>query len=67
MKFSAVAAFAAFSASLLAVGTQAQSVFSPAKPPAVPLGVKSPYLTTWLQAGSGNSGNLAGEWPTFWA
>jgi hypothetical protein len=31
------------------------------RPPAVPLVVKSPYLSTWLAAD-----NLAGTWPTFW-
>jgi hypothetical protein len=67
MKFSTGAAYAAFSGALLAVGVQAQSTFSPAKPPAIPLGVKSPYLSTWMQAGSTNSGDLAGAWPTFWA
>lgn len=46
----------------------AQSSFSPLRPPAVPLAVRSPYLSTWLQAGSdnGNGGYLPGEWPTFW-
>jgi hypothetical protein len=67
MKFSTGAAYAAFSAALLAVGVQSQSTFHPAKPPAIPLGVKSPYLSTWLQAGSANPGLLAGQWPTFWA
>lgn len=45
------------------------STFSPARPPAIPLAVKSPYLNTWLQAGQngGNGGYLAGEWPRFWA
>lgn len=45
------------------------SIFSPARPPAIPLAVKSPYLNTWLQAGKdgGNGGYLAGEWPRFWA
>ncbi|KAI1332744.1 glutaminase GtaA [Xylariaceae sp. FL0255] len=49
----------------LAFGT---STFSPARPPAIPLAAKAPYLGTWLQVGSdgGNGGNLAGEWPTFW-
>jgi hypothetical protein len=47
---------------------QTGSTFSPARPPAVPLAVRSPYLSTWLEAGSdgGNGGYLAGEWPTFW-
>jgi hypothetical protein len=44
------------------------STFSPARPPAVPLAVRAPYLNTWLEAGSdgGNGGYLAGEWATFW-
>ncbi|KAL2836099.1 hypothetical protein BJY01DRAFT_258783 [Aspergillus pseudoustus] len=52
----------------LAASAEAQSTFSPARPPAIPLAVKSPYLSTWLSAGSdgGNGGYLAGEWPTFW-
>ena len=46
----------------------AESSFSPLRPPALPLAVKSPYLSTWLQAGSdgGNGGYLAGQWPTHW-
>ena len=46
----------------------AQSTFSPARPPSIPLAVKSPYLTTWQYAGSdgGNGGYLAGQWSTFW-
>ncbi|KAI1811419.1 glutaminase GtaA [Poronia punctata] len=44
------------------------SKFSPARPPAIPLAVKAPYLNTWLNAGSdgGNGGYLAGEWPVLW-
>ncbi|KAI0505937.1 glutaminase GtaA [Xylaria bambusicola] len=44
------------------------STFSPARPPAIPLAVRAPYLNTWLPAGSngGNGGYLAGEWPLFW-
>lgn len=47
----------------------AQSTFKPLRPPSIPLAVKSPYFSTWQQAGSdsGNGGYLAGEWPTFWA
>ncbi|KAI7602115.1 hypothetical protein KC319_g22356, partial [Hortaea werneckii] len=46
----------------------AQSSFSPARPPALPLAVRSPYLNTNQAAGSdgGNGGYLAGEWPSFW-
>ncbi|KAJ5210815.1 hypothetical protein N7491_010626 [Penicillium cf. griseofulvum] len=46
----------------------AQSTFSPARPPAIPLAVRSPYLSTWLNAGSegSNGGYLAGQWPVFW-
>ncbi|KAF1984206.1 glutaminase GtaA [Aulographum hederae CBS 113979] len=49
--------------------TTAASSFTPARPPALPLAVKSPYLNTWLPAGrdGGNGGYLAGEWPIFWA
>ncbi|KAL2063340.1 hypothetical protein VTL71DRAFT_5145 [Oculimacula yallundae] len=49
--------------------TNAASTFSPARPPAVPLAVKSPYLNVLQSSGSdgGNGGYLAGEWPQFWA
>ncbi|KAH6652732.1 glutaminase GtaA [Truncatella angustata] len=65
MKFDSTAA------ALLGLAIQtvrAVSTFSPARPPAIPLAVKSPYLNTWLNAGSdgGNGGYLAGEWATFW-
>ena len=33
----------------------------PIRPPAVPLAVRSPYLSTWLGAD-----NSSGTWPTFW-
>ncbi|KIW02103.1 uncharacterized protein PV09_06593 [Verruconis gallopava] len=54
---------------LLISFTSAVSTFQPARPPAIPLAVKSPYLSTWLNAGSsyGNGGYLAGEWPVHWA
>ncbi|KAI1380637.1 glutaminase A [Hypoxylon crocopeplum] len=47
----------------------AASSFSPARPPAIPLAVKGPYLNSWLNVGSdgGNGGYLAGEWPKFWS
>jgi len=52
----------------LAALASAQSSFSPLRPPAIPLAVKSPYMSTWQQAGSdgGNGGYLPGQWPTFW-
>ncbi|KAK7754712.1 hypothetical protein SLS62_003270 [Diatrype stigma] len=46
----------------------AESTFSPTRPPSIPLAVRSPYLNSWLNAGSdgGNGGYLAGEWSNFW-
>lgn len=46
----------------------AQGTFSPARPPAIPLAVRSPYLSTWLDVGSddGDGGTLAGRWAQFW-
>ncbi|PHH66882.1 hypothetical protein CDD81_5234 [Ophiocordyceps australis] len=48
--------------------TCAQSTFTPARPPAAPLAVKSPYLNVWLngQENGGQGGYLAGQWPRFW-
>jgi hypothetical protein len=40
---------------------QADATFSPLRPPATPLVVRSMYLSTWQ-----GSDNLAGTWPTFW-
>ncbi|HVV25271.1 MAG TPA: DUF5127 domain-containing protein, partial [Pseudonocardiaceae bacterium] len=37
------------------------STFHPIRPPATPLAVRSPYLSTWLAADV-----LPGTWPTFW-
>ncbi len=51
-------------AALAGTLAQAASTFKPARPPAVPLAVKSPYLNTWLQGDSG--GILPGSWPQFW-
>jgi hypothetical protein len=45
----------------ITAGLAAASSFSPLRPPAVPLAVRSMYLSTWL-AGS----SLPGTWPTFW-
>ena len=49
---------------LVGTVTQAASTFKPTKPPAVPLAVRSPYLSAWLQGDSG--GILPGTWPQFW-
>ncbi|XDG04405.1 hypothetical protein ABKA04_004020 [Annulohypoxylon sp. FPYF3050] len=59
-----VAGFA-FGSSLV----HAASSFSPARPPAIPLAVKGPYLNSWLDVGSdgGDGGYLAGRWPVFWS
>ncbi len=35
--------------------------FDPLRPPAIPLAVRSPYLSTWL-----TTDNLPGTWPSFW-
>ncbi|KAI1142549.1 glutaminase A [Hypoxylon sp. FL0543] len=61
---SVLAGVALFCGSLV----HAASSFSPARPPAIPLAVKGPYLNSWLDVGSdgGNGGYLAGEWPMFW-
>jgi len=37
---------------------------TPLNPPAVPLAVRTPYLSAWLPQGSGQP--LNGVWPTFW-
>lgn len=37
---------------------------SPFNPPAVPLAVRSPYLSAWLVQGSGSA--LNGDWAKFW-
>jgi hypothetical protein len=55
------AAPAAVPAAAPLAAVPAASAFTPVRPPAVPLAVRSPYLSTWLPAD-----NLAGTWPTFW-
>ena len=44
-----------------AAATPARRASVTFRPPAVPLAVRSPYLSTWLAAD-----NLPGAWPTFW-
>jgi hypothetical protein len=48
--------------------TSAASTFKPARPPAIPLAVKSPYLNAiqFAGCGHGNGGYLAGQNPSFW-
>ncbi len=65
-KHSLTAALSA-AAFALALTAQAQTppaggTLTPIRPPAVPLIVRSPYVSTW-QA----ENNLAGTWPSFWA
>ena len=67
---------------LFSTSCLAASTFSPARPPAIPLAVKSPYVSCWQQAGKdvepaglgnagpngpGNGGYLAGQFPSFWS
>ncbi|KAG8707228.1 hypothetical protein FRC09_001952 [Ceratobasidium sp. 395] len=63
----AVAAISLFSASNAAVVPRQSTSWTstPFNPPAIPLAVRSPYLSTWLQGGNGG-GQLNGQWPTFW-
>jgi hypothetical protein len=53
---------------LLDTSKAGPSSFSPIRPPAIPLAVKSPYLNVIQDAGSdgGNGGYLAGQWPQAW-
>ncbi|KAI1002759.1 Glutaminase A [Podosphaera aphanis] len=47
---------------------ESASTFSPTRPPAIPLAVKSPYLNVLQFGNNGETkGNLAGQWPQFWA
>jgi hypothetical protein len=58
----------ALGALLTTATAQVNSTFSPARPPAIPLAVKNPYLSVWLQGGDNpDGGYLPGQWPTFWA
>ena len=62
MKFD-LRVLAVFFAALVTSAVVASS-FKPARPPAIPLAVKSPYLNTLLFAGSGgrnSGGHLAGQ------
>ncbi|KAL3963210.1 hypothetical protein ACCO45_000214 [Purpureocillium lilacinum] len=67
MKFFKLAAAAALA--LLGNSADAASTFSPARLPAVPLAVRSPYLNVWLNGkrDGSPSGYLPGNWPVFWS
>jgi hypothetical protein len=57
----------ALSGVLVTAAAQITSTFTPARPPAIPLAVKNPYLNVWLPAGNNpDGGYLPGTWPTFW-
>ena len=62
MKTSSVLTSLAFAASASA------SSFSPARPPHIPLSVKTPYMSTGLTVGSdgGDGGLLTGDWARHW-
>ncbi|KND88319.1 hypothetical protein TOPH_06998 [Tolypocladium ophioglossoides CBS 100239] len=66
MKFLKLAGLAVVA--LLGQQVEGASTFSPARPPAAPLAVRSPYLNVWLngRTDGGPSGYLAGQWPRFW-
>lgn len=51
--------------SILLPTIEALEGFKPARPPAAPLAVKSPYLSAWLNIGN-YGGYLPGQWPSFW-
>jgi hypothetical protein len=62
-----VSVLGALSGLFLTAIAQVNSTFTPARPPAIPLAVKNPYLSVWLPAGDNpNGGYLPGQWPTFW-
>ncbi|KAK2596697.1 hypothetical protein QQS21_006212 [Conoideocrella luteorostrata] len=53
---------------LLGGQVEADSTYSPARPPAVPLAVRSPYLNVWLNGQeNGPHAVLPGQWPRYWA
>ena len=64
MRWTGLAALTAGAVSLApetASAASAATTFSPLRPPAIPLAVRSPYLSTWQPADT-----LTGTWSTFW-
>lgn len=59
---SLLASILAFAASLIDAQVTWNAV--PYNPSAIPLAVRSPYLSTWLPQGGGKT--LFSEWSTFW-
>ncbi|EIW84037.1 DUF1793-domain-containing protein [Coniophora puteana RWD-64-598 SS2] len=64
MGLSRLLPFASLAFLATSVAGQPAWTSDPALPPAVPLAVRSPYLSAWLPQGAGTS--LTGTWPTFW-
>jgi len=52
---------AALAAEPHAAAVTTSAAFTPIRPPATPLAVRIPYVSTWQDAD-----NLAGNWPRFW-
>lgn len=55
---------AAYQTPFLPNPSLAKPRFSPLRPPAVPLAVRTPYLSTWVS--THNKETLNGQWPIFW-
>ncbi|KAL1676966.1 DUF1793-domain-containing protein [Schizophyllum commune] len=56
-------------ANLLTLANAYNWTASPINPPALPLAVRTPYLSVWLPQGTDGAGSrraLNDEWPTFW-
>ena len=56
--------FSALLAAIVPAVSAASWTATPFTPHAIPLAVRSPYLSAWLPQGAGTA--LNGAWPTFW-